>query len=78
MADRGEWVALETAPDQIQAEMIRDVLVESGVPAMIGQGDTSSFMGISLSPVRVMVHREDIERAQRTLDELKEPEEDIE
>ena len=76
MSDRGGWVALDTVPDQIQAEMIRDVLVESGVPAMIGQGDTSSFMGISLNPVRVMVHGEDLERARRTLDELREPGED--
>ncbi len=71
--DRGEWVALEMAPDQIQAEMMRDVLLESGIPAMIGQGDTNSFMGISLNPVRVMVYSGDLERAQKTLEELTDP-----
>ena len=40
---------------------------------MIGQGDTSSFMGISLNPVRVMVFDEDLERAQQVLAELNSP-----
>ena len=67
-------MVLEIAPDQIQAEMLRDLLIEYGVPSMIGQGDTSSFMGISLNPVRVMVFEEDLERAQQVLAELGSPE----
>ncbi len=74
MSDRKKWVVLEIAPDQIQAEMLRDLLIEDGVPSMIGQGDTSSFMGISLNPVRVMVFEEDLERAQQVLAELGSPE----
>ena len=74
MPDRKKWVVLEIAPDQIQAEMLRDLLIEDGVPSMIGQGDTSSFMGISLNPVRVMVFEEDLERAQQVLAELGSPE----
>ena len=74
MSDRKKWVVLEIAPDQIQAEMLRDLLIEDGIPSMIGQGDTSSFMGISLSPVRVMVFDEDLERAQEVLTELVPPE----
>ena len=74
MSDRKKWVVLEIAPDQIQAEMLRDLLIEDGIPSMIGQGDTSSSMGISLSPVRVMVFDEDLERAQEVLTELAPPE----
>ncbi len=70
MRDRKKWVVLEIAPDQIQAEMLRDLLIASGVPSMMGQGDTSSFLGVSLQPVRVMVFEEDVERAQQVLEEL--------
>jgi hypothetical protein len=68
--DRNKWVVLEIAPDQIQAEMLRDLLIESGVPSIMGQGDTSSFLGVSLQPVRVMVFEQDVERAKQVLDEL--------
>ncbi len=61
---------MEIAPDQIQAEMLRDLLIASGVPAMTGQGDTSSFLGVSLQPVRVMVFEQDLERAKQVLEEL--------
>ena len=70
MRDRKKWVVLEIASDQIQAEMLRDLLIDSGVPAMTGQGDTSSFLGVSLQPVRVMVFEEDLERALQVLEEL--------
>ena len=70
MAEREKWVVLEIAPDQIQAEMMRDLLIESGVPSMTGQGDTSSFMGVSLQPVRVMVFEEDLFRAREVLEDL--------
>ena len=67
MRDRKKWVVLEIASDQIQAEMLRDLLIDSGVPAMTGQGDTSSFLGVSLQPVRVMVFEEDLELALQLL-----------
>ena len=70
MAIREKWVVAEIAPDQIQAEMLRDLLVESGVPSITGQGDTSSFMGVSLNPVRVMVFEEDLGRAREVLQGL--------
>lgn len=70
MPDRKKWVVLEIALDQIQAEMLRDLLIASGVPSMTGQGDTSSFLGVSLQPVRVMVFEEDLERAKQVLEEL--------
>ncbi len=70
MAEREKWVVLEIAPDQIQAEMMRDLLIESDVPSMTGQGDTSSFMGVSLQPVRVMVFEEDLSRAWEVLEGL--------
>jgi hypothetical protein len=74
LPERKKWTVLEIAPDQIQAEMLRDLLVESGVPSITGQGDTSSFMGVSLNPVRVMVFEEDLARAKEVLEELSGPE----
>lgn len=55
--------------------MLRDLLIESGVPSVTGPGDTASFMGVSLNPVRVMVFEEDVERAREVLGELSPPEE---
>lgn len=71
---RKKWVVLEIASDQIQAEMLRDLLVESGIPSMVGQGDFSSFMGVSMNPVRVLVFDHDLDSARQVLSELGPPE----
>jgi len=49
------WVALATAPDQPTAELWLALLREQGIPAMLNPGDVTSFLGTTLSPVRVMV-----------------------
>ncbi len=51
----GSWLQLATAPDQLTAEMWLGVLREYDIPAVISPGDTSSFMGISPFPCRLMV-----------------------
>lgn len=50
--------------------MLRELLIVNGVPSMTGQGDTSSFLGVSMKPVRVMVFQEDLERARKLLEDL--------
>ena len=64
------WTYLTTAPDQIQAEMWRDMLVKEGVPAVIRPGDTSTFLGVSVYPCRILVADDKLERAREISDRL--------
>ena len=50
-----KWIVVATAPDQMTAEMWSDLLRADGVPAQVRAGDTSSFLGVSFYPCRVMV-----------------------
>ena len=61
------WVVLATAPDQIIAEMWQDVLHDKGVPAFVRPGDTSSFLGVTAYPCRIMIDEEYVETGQRIL-----------
>ena len=63
-----KWVYLTTAPDQLVAEMWRDLLTHEGVSVVIRSGDTSSFMGVSNYPCRIMVREGHYERAKELLD----------
>ncbi len=49
------WVIIATAPDQMTAEMWSELLRADGVPAQVRASDTSSFLGVSFLPCRVMV-----------------------
>ena len=64
-----KWVYLITAPDQIVAEMWRDALIERGVPAVIRAGDTTSFLGVSAYPCRLLVDEDSLEESRRILNE---------
>jgi len=50
-----KWLLLTTAPDQLTAEIWRDILLQNGIPAMVNPGDAMSFMGVSSFPCRIMV-----------------------
>ena len=60
-------VHLTTAPDQLVAEMWRDLLRDQGVSAIIRPGDVSSFMGVSAYPCRILVQQDEHERAKEIL-----------
>ena len=62
------WVYLATAPDQLVAEMWRDLLVGEGIAALVRSGDTSSFLGVSAYPCRVLVREDDHHRAKEVLE----------
>jgi hypothetical protein len=49
------WLLLTTAPDQLTAEIWKDILTQNGVPAMLNPQDAISFMGVSSFPCRIMV-----------------------
>lgn len=50
-----KWVIIVTAPDQMTAEMWSELLRADGVPAQVRASDTSSFLGVSSLPCRVVV-----------------------
>ena len=64
-----KWVLLDTAPDQLVAEMWRDLLRAEGVAAAVRQGDAVSFLGVSAYPCRVVVREDELDRAQQVLGE---------
>jgi len=64
------WLLLTTAPDQLTAEIWKDILLQEGVPAIVNPGDTISFMGVSGFPCRIMVAYGYRKRAQEVLASL--------
>jgi len=70
MAKPKKWILLTTAPDQLTAEIWKDILLQEGVPAMVNAGDTISFMGVSSFPCRIMVAYGYRSRAQEILASL--------
>lgn len=70
------WAYLETAPNQVIAEMWRDMLIQAGIPAMLRPEDSISFIGLSAHPVRVMVAEEKLEAAQNLLADWENGEDD--
>ena len=62
-----KWVYLTTAPDQLVAEMWRELLLEEGVPTTIRAGDTSSFLGVSSYPCRLLVREKHLDQAREVL-----------
>ena len=63
-----KWVLLTTAPDQLLAEMWRDLLVEEGLNAVIRTGDAVSFLGVSAYPCRILVTENQLEQAREILE----------
>ncbi len=65
--DHINWVPVATAPDQVVAEMWQEMLREESIPSMLAPEDAVSFLGISASPVRVLVPEEMKARAEELL-----------
>ncbi len=62
-----KWVYLTTAPDQVVAEMLRNMLRQEGLNVIVRAGDTTSFLGVSNQPCRLMVDETQLEEAQEIL-----------
>ncbi|MCL0044389.1 DUF2007 domain-containing protein [Dehalococcoidia bacterium] len=69
------WVLLATASNQLTAEMWRELLHSQNLAAMIRVGDTTSFLGISAAPCRIMVPEDQLQDAKALLTEQFGPEE---
>jgi hypothetical protein len=70
VAKKERWLLLTTAPDQLTAEIWKDILLQQGIPAIINSQDTISFMGVSSFPCRIMVAYGYRKQAQEILDSL--------
>ena len=62
-----KWVSVATAPDQLVAEMWRELLVEEGVAAVVRPGDVTTFLGVSAYPCRLLVPEDELERAREVM-----------
>jgi hypothetical protein len=76
MAKKKDWELLTTAPDQLTAEIWKDILIQNGIPAIINPRDAISFMGVSSFPCRIMVACGYRQQAQEILDSLQPPAEE--
>ncbi len=68
-----KWVCAATAPDQLVAEMWRELLVGQGIAAVVRSGDTASYLGVSAYPCRVLVRERDLDSAKRVLATIQTP-----
>ena len=59
-----KWVLVDTAPNQLTAEMWRGLIQGEGLPVMIRFGDPASYLGVTAAPCRLMVPAERLEEAQ--------------
>ncbi len=64
-----KWEYLVTAPDQLTAEMWRELLQNEGIPAMLQPRDAISFLGVSSMPCRLIVPEDVLNRAKEVLSE---------
>lgn len=62
-----KWTLLITAPDQLTAEMWKELLVNNGIQATIRPQDISSFLGVSSQPCGIMVDDRRVEEARDVL-----------
>jgi hypothetical protein len=70
MAKAKKWIVLTTAPDQLTAEMWKDILNQQGIPAVINPEDSVSFLGVSALPCRIMVAPSHFEPAREIIASL--------
>ncbi|MBI2964623.1 MAG: DUF2007 domain-containing protein [Chloroflexi bacterium] len=65
-----KWVVFATAPDQLTAEMWRDIIRQAGISCELRAGDTASYLGLSQIPVRLIAAEADRDRARTALSEV--------
>jgi hypothetical protein len=62
-----KWVYLATAPNQLEGEMWRDLLMNEGFTVVVRGGDTSSYLGMSNYPSTILVDEEQHDDAKKLL-----------
>ena len=64
-----KWVYLATAPNQLEAEMWRELLASEGFAVAVRGGDTISYLGMSTYPTTILVDEAQHDEARKVLDE---------
>lgn len=67
MAQDDHWIQAATASSQVEAEMLRDLLVGEGIASLVQTNDASAYLGV-ISQCRLMVRQTDADRAAAFLD----------
>jgi len=62
-----KFVTIATAPDQLTAEIWREIVRQAGITCELGPGDVTSFLGLSQLPVRLMTSEADADNARSVL-----------
>jgi len=61
-----QWVQVTTAPSQIEAALMRDLLVGEGMASLVQTSDAAAYLGV-ISPCVLLVRQSDLDRAQEFL-----------
>jgi hypothetical protein len=67
MAQDEQWTQVATAPSQVEAEMLRDLLLGEGIASLVQTNDAVAYLGV-ISTCRLLVRRPDVDRAAAFLD----------
>jgi hypothetical protein len=67
MAREERWTQVATAPSQMEAEMLRDLLLGEGIPSRVQTNDAAAYLGV-ISICRLLVREPDMDRAAAFLD----------
>jgi len=65
-----KWAVFATAPDQLTAEMWRDIVRQAGIACELRAGDTASYLGLSQIPVRLITPEPERDRARSALSDV--------
>jgi Putative prokaryotic signal transducing protein len=69
-----EWVVLEYVPGDLQAEILRGLLEAQGIPVFMSQESAGRAIGLTVGPlgeVTLLVRAEDLQEAQRVLEDYR-------
>lgn len=67
MTQDDHWTQVATASSQVEAEMLRDLLLSEGIASRVQTNDASAYLGV-MSMCRLMVREQDVDRAAAFLD----------
>jgi Putative prokaryotic signal transducing protein len=67
MAQDDRWTQVATTSSQVEAEMLRDLLVGEGIGSLVQTNDAAAYLGV-ISQCRVLVREDDLDRAAAFLD----------
>lgn len=62
MQQDDQWTQVASTSSQLEAEMMRDLLVGEGIATLVQTSDAAAYLGV-ISPSKLLVRRADLDRA---------------